>query len=48
MTVDEIEDYRKLIGKKNKWGVNEFVTLHGYTSCSLLKSMALTFAWEEA
>ena len=51
MTADEINQYKELIGKKEKYSDEEeydaMVTLRGYTSTTLQKSMALTFACEE-
>ena len=57
MTAEEIKQYKENIGKKiKKEKYNESdsseeydtqVHLHGYTSTSLKKSIALTFAWEE-
>ena len=51
MTADEIQEYREKIGKKEKnhlgYEQDAMVTLHGYTSTSLQKSIALNFAWEE-
>ena len=46
MTAEEINQYKEMIGKKEVGG-DAKVTLHGYTSTSLQKSIALTFAWEE-
>ena len=56
MTAEEIKEYVDLIGKKvmekdKKTGqekeVDAKVTLHGYTSTSLLKSSAKSFVWED-
>ena len=51
MTAEEIKQYKEFVGKKekNRWGreVDSKVTLHGYTSTSLQKSIAFTFAWED-
>ena len=44
MTADEINQYKERVGKTD---LADMVTLHGYTSTSLQKSVALTFAWEE-
>ena len=55
MTAHEIKQYKEMIGKKvmeeDSYGeeeeVDAKVTLHGFTSTSLQKSIALTFTWEE-
>ncbi len=39
MTNDEIKEYQDNIGKG-------YITLHGYTSCSLTKNLGLSFMWE--
>ena len=36
MTAAEIKEYQE----------TNYITLHGYTSCSLAKNVALSFAWE--
>ena len=44
MTASEIDEYRQLLGTKDyTYGIN----LHGYTSCSLSKSIAQSFAWAD-
>ena len=46
MTQDEIKEYIDVIGKKDEVGDDVHIILFGYTSCSLTKNTALSFAWE--
>ena len=56
MTAEEIKEYVDLIGKKvieedsdgEEQEVDAKVTLHGFTSTSLLESTAKSFAWDDA
>lgn len=48
MTLQEIEEYKQMVGKKDKNGHNEYISLFGYTSTSLDQNVALNFAWENA
>ena len=42
ITQDQINEYAKMIGNGN------YIRMHGYSSCSLDKSLATSFAWENA
>ena len=42
MTAKEIKQYSDMVGKKGRDG---FIFLFGYTSCSLDKGVAFSFAW---
>ena len=48
MTPDEIKEYIDMVGKKDKYEIEGLakINLFGYTSCSLTKNTALSFAWE--
>ena len=43
MTLQEIKEYQGVAGKE---GFDGLIQLFGYTSCSLSKNQALSFAWE--
>ena len=42
MTAKEIKQYSDMAGKK---GEDDYINLFGYTSCSLDKGVAISFAW---
>ena len=53
MTAAEIKEYKQMVqGSWSLWYQKNFknkiecISLHGFTSCSLKKSNALSFAWE--
>lgn len=46
MTLPEIQEYKDAITKKDEHGDVGIIQLHGYTSTSLKKDEALSFAWE--
>ena len=53
MTAAETKEYEQMVqGSWSLWYQNKFknkgnhIRLHGFTSCSLKKSNALSFAWE--
>ena len=47
ITQDQINEYTQMVGKTSLiFEDGHFITLHGFTSCSLDKSLASTFAWE--
>ena len=53
MTAKEIKEYEKMVqGTWSHWFQktfkdNYFINFHGYTSCSLEASNAMSFAWED-
>ena len=42
MTAKEIKQYSDMVGK---YGEDDYISLFGYTSCSLDKGVAFSFAW---
>ena len=46
MTLQEIQEYKDAMTKKDEDGDVGWIRLHGYTSTSLKKDAALNFAWE--
>ena len=44
ITDEEIQEYTQMVGKREKDGI---IFLFGYTSCSLDKSVAGSFMWED-
>ena len=53
MTQEQINEYKKMVqGSWSHWyqmnfkGKQDWINLHGFTSCSLDKSAAMSFAWE--
>ena len=48
MTRDQINEYTKMVGKTSTRPEDgHYIRLHGFSSCSLTESLALSFAWED-